>query len=50
MYTLLDKGWPGTSMGLWIERWTGTQKGGVEGSSGEKREGRDEIEGHLPRC
>lgn len=26
------------------------REGGVEGRSGEKRERRDEIEAHLPRC
>lgn len=49
-YTLLDKGWPGASMGPWMERWTRGREGGVEGGSGEKSERRDEIEGHLPRC
>lgn len=29
-YTLLDKSWPGTSMGSWMERWTRGQEGGVK--------------------
>lgn len=43
-YTLLDKGWPGTSMQPRMERWSRGREGGVEGRSGPKRRG-DEIEG-----
>lgn len=43
LYGLLDKDWPGTCMGPEVVQ-------GMTGRCAQKSEGRDEIEGFMPRC